>query len=190
MIVKQVTFTMKAKDEDISESYMLAGAFSEDGKWLDHEYVSDILDLACVEVGSEVEVNEERFAKHLKDRQSELEKEVQGRNSRYYDQQEELIYRNQQDRKAEHEALIREYRAKEKDARKNARQMDDPMEQLKYKKEARKWEQRAEEADEDFRAAKKELRKEADRYLELIEQSLRGSQEVEHLFSIRWRITG
>lgn len=189
LIVKQVTFTMKAKDEDISESYMLAGAFNEDGTWLDHEYVSDILDLACVEIGSEVVVNEERFAQHLKDRQSELEKEVQGRNSRYYDQQEELIYRNQQDRKAEHEALIREYRAKEKDARKNARQVDDPMEQLKYKKEARKWEHRAEEADEDFRAAKKELRKEADRYLELIEQSLRGTQEVEHLFSIRWRIT-
>jgi neutral trehalase len=63
------------------------------------------------------------------------------------------------------------------------------MEQLKYKKEARKWEQRAEEADEEFRETKKKLREEADRFLELIEQSLKGTQEIEHLFSIRWRVT-
>ena len=129
-----------------------------------------------------------RFEPYLKARQSTLEKEVQSRNSRYYDQQEELIYRNQQDRKAEHEGSIREYRAKEKEARKAARQTDDPMEQLKYKKEARKWEQKAEEADDFFRDAKKKLRDEADKYLELIEQSLKGTQSTEHLFNIRWRI--
>ena len=53
----------------------------------------------------------------------------------------------------------------------------------------RKWEQRAEEADEDFRDTRKKLRAEADKYLELIEQSLQGTQETEHLFTIRWRIT-
>src|SRR5699024_11751529 len=40
-----------------------------------------------------------------------------------------LLYRNQQDRKAEHEGKIREYRTKEKVARKAAKQADDPMEQ-------------------------------------------------------------
>ncbi|HHW85814.1 MAG TPA: DNA helicase, partial [Chloroflexi bacterium] len=153
------------------------------------EYVADILDLACVDVGTQpVMIDESRFAPHLNTRRAEIEKEVQGRNSRYYDQQEELIYRNKQDRKAEHEGKIREYRAKEKEARKRARQEDDPMEQLRLKKEARRWEQRAEEADEDFRDARKKLRAEADKYLELIEQSLQGTQETEHLFTIRWRI--
>ena len=111
-----------------------------------------------------------------------------GRNSRYYDQQEELIYRNQQDRKAEHEGKIRDYRAKEKEARKAARLADDPMEQLRLKKEARRWEQKAEEADEDFREHRRKLRDEADKYLDLIEQSLKGTQSIEHLFTIRWRI--
>ena len=125
---------------------------------------------------------------HLDTRLTQLEKEVQGRNSRYYDQQEELLYRNQQDRKAEHEAKIREYRAKEKEARKAARQADDPMEQLRLKREARKWERRADEADEEFRDARKQLRKEADQYLDLIEQSLQGTRYAEFLFSILWRI--
>ena len=190
LTVNLVTYSMKARDEDVSESYMLAGALTDVGGWLDDEYAADILDLACVSVSDEpVAVDESRFAPHLDSRRAELEKEVQGRNSRYYDQQEELLYRNQQDRKAEHEGKIREYRAKEKDARKAARAADDPMEQLRLKKEARRWEQRAEDADEEFRELKKKLRQEADKYLELIEQSLKGTQTTDHLFTIRWRIT-
>lgn len=190
LTVSVATFRMRARDEDVSESYILAGALTDDGQWLDEEYVADILDLACIDLGTRpVAIDESRFTPHLDARRAELEEEVQGRNSRYYDQQEELLYRNQQDRKAEHEGKIREYRAKEKEARKLARQADDPMEQLRLKKEARKWEQRAEEADEDFRDARKKLRAEADKYLELIEQSLQGTQETEHLFTIRWQLS-
>lgn len=189
LTVSLVTFRMKARDEDVSESYMLAGALTDDGKWLDDEYAADILDLTCTDVGEQaVEIDEARFIPRLAARRSELEKEVQGRNSRYYDQQEELIYRNQQDRKAEHEGQIRDFRAKEKEVRKLARQSDDPMEQLRLKKEARKWEQRAEDADENFRETRQKLRAEADKYLDLIEQSLQGTQSTEHLFMIRWRI--
>ena len=189
LTVRSTTFTMRARDEDITESYLLAGAITDHGQWLDEEYVSDILDLACISQSSDqINIDESRFTQGLDSRRGELEKEVQARNSRYYDQQEELIYRNQQDRKAEHEAAIRDFRAKEKDSRKSARLVDDPMEQLKFKKEARKWEQRAEDADEEFRGLKRKLRDEADKYLELIEQALRGHQVEEHLFTIKWRI--
>jgi len=189
LTVNLLTFSMKARDEVISESYMLSGALTDDGQWLDEEYVADILDLACTDKSTfEAPVNASAFEPHLAARRAELEKDVKIRNSRYYDQQEELLYRNQQDRKAEHEGKIRECRAKEKEARKMARQADDPMEQLRFKKEARKWEQRAEDADEEFRATRKQLRAEADKMLELIEQSLQGSQQLEHLFTICWRI--
>lgn len=189
LTVRSTTFTMRARDENITESYLLAGAITEDGTWLDEEYVSDILDLACVSQNSiSDEIVDSRFKEGLSARRTELEKEVQVRNSRYYDQQEELIYRNQQDRKAEHEGAIRDFRAKEKEARKGARIADDPMEQLRLKKEARKWEQKAEDADDSFRELKRKLREEADKYLDLIEQALRGHQTEEHLFTIRWRI--
>ena len=189
LVVDMVTFAMKARDEDVSESYTLAAGVTDVGGILDDEHVADILELACIGVGSDsVAINESAIAPLLAVRRGELEREVQSRNSRYYDQQEELIYRNQQDRKAEHEGTIREYRAKEKEARRLARQADDPMEQLRHKKEARRWEQRAEDADEQFRDARRKLRDEADRFLDLIEQSLKGTQSTEHLFSIRWRI--
>ena len=185
LTVNLLTFTMRARDEDISESYMLAGGMTDDGQYLDEEYVADILDLACQGVGERpVTVDISRVEPHLEARLGELEKEVQGRNSRYYDQQEELLYRNQQDRKAEHEGKIREYRAKEKEARKAAKKTDDPMEQLKLKREARKWERRADEADDDFRDARRKLQAEIDEKLDMIEQSLQGTQDTEHLLSL------
>lgn len=179
---------MKAKNDDISESYMLAGGLTDDGQWLDHEYAADILDLFCTEEGPLVAIDDGQFEQHLAERRAHLEREVQGRNSRYYDQQEELLYRNQQDRRAESEGKIREYKDKEKEARKSSRGTDDPMQQLKFKKEARKWAERAEEEDEEARVARKKMREEADHYLELIEQSLKGTQAIEHLFSIRWKV--
>ncbi|HCG56513.1 MULTISPECIES: SNF2-related protein [Brevibacterium] len=189
LTVNLLTFTMRARDEDISESYMLAGGMTDDSRYLDEEYVADILDLACLNVGQQpVAVDITKVKPQLKTRLSELEKEVQVRNSRHYDQQEELLYRNQQDRKAEHEGKIREYRAKEKEARKVAKRTDDPMEQLKLKREARKWERRADEADDDFRNARRKLQDEIDEKLDMIEQSLKGTQDNQHLFSIRWRI--
>lgn len=188
LTVNLVTFTMKARNDDLSESYMLAGALTDDGQWLDHEYVADILDLTCITEGADVVIEDAKFEQHLGEHRASLERDVQGRNSRYYDQQEEILYRNQQDRRAESEGKIREYKAKEKEARKNARGTDDPMEQLKFKKEARKWSDRAEEEDEEARVARKKMREEADQYLELIEQALKGTQTVEHLFSIRWHV--
>jgi ERCC4-related helicase len=188
LTVKIVTFSMKAKNDDISESYMLAGGLTDDGQWLDHEYAADLLDLACVDEGPELTIDDSKFEKYLAERRGNLEKEVQGRNSRYYDQQEELLYRNRQDRRAESEGKIREYKAKEKEARRAAKGTDDPMEQLKFKKEARRWSERAEEEDEKARIARKKMCEEADHYLELIEQALKGTQEVEHLFTIRWKV--
>ena len=188
LTVKVVTFTMKAKNDKITESYMLSGAFTSNGEWLDHEYVADILDLHCVEVENSVPVNEVRFREKLDSRSEQLQKEVQGRNSRYYDQQEELLYRNQQDRHAESEGKIRDYRNKEKEARKNAKSTDDPLQQLKFKQEARKWADKAEDEDEEARVARKKMREEAENYLLLIEQSLKGSKSEEDLFSISWKI--
>lgn len=189
LTVDLVNFSMKARDEQITESYFLAGAMTSSGTWLDSEYVSDILELACIdqaELSESLDLNS--FDGYLENQRHSLEREVQARNSRYYDQQEELLYRNQQDRKAEHEGQIREFKAKEKEGRKAANNSDDPMEQLRLKKEARRWEQKAEDADEEFRGLKKQLREEADKYLELIEQALKGVQTTENIFTIKWKI--
>src|SRR5690606_9125849 len=145
---------------------------SSDLKSLDAEYVADILSLSIVGEASTEAFDESIFKNHLDVQKDQLEKEVQTRNSKYYDQQEEIVYRNNLDQKAASEAKIREFRKKEKDARLKARQETDPLKQLEYKKEARKWEQRAEEEDDRARDERREASRKAEEYLELIEESL------------------
>ncbi|OBB19708.1 DNA helicase [Mycolicibacterium setense] len=190
LVSKVVTFHMKAGNEDISESYSLAGILTDDGEWLDHEYVADLMDLVCTNVSDPVSmIDEAPFAPHLDAQRAQFEKEVQARNARYYDQQEEILYRNSLDRKAESEALIRQYRQREKESRKAASLTGDPMDQLSHKKEARRWAQKAEDEDDRARSGRIKLREETDKYLDLIEQSLHGMQETEDLFAIRWKVT-
>ena len=62
------------------------------------------------------------------------------------------------------------------------------MKQLKFKQEARKWADKAEDEDEAARAARKQMREETEAYLSLIEQALKGTKVVEDLFSIFWKI--
>lgn len=189
LVSKVVTFRMKAGNEDVTESYALAGMLTDDGEWLDHEFVADLMGLACVQISDLLSpIDESAFQVHLDAQRDVIEKDVQARNARHYDQQEELLYRNTQDRKAESEGLIREYRQKEKASRTAARHTDDPMDQLRLKKEARRWAQRAEDEDDRARSERIKLRDEIDKYLDLIEQSLRGKREVEDLFAIRWRV--
>jgi superfamily II DNA or RNA helicase len=189
LTVRHVTFAMKARDEDVTESYILAAAVTDDGGLLDDEDVADLMELRCTgEVGITAPLDHAQFDAPLKSMRLEIEREVQSRNARYYDQQEELIYRNQQDRKAEHEGRIREFKSKEKEARRQVKQTDDPMEQLKLKREAQRWERRVEEADDEFRELRKKLREESDKFLDLIEQALKGTQSEEHLFTVRWRV--
>lgn len=188
MVVKKITFGMKAKHDDVSESYMLSSAITDDGQHLDSEYVQDILSLKCIDESASHPVDESIFVAHIDKQKDILEKEVQIRNSKYYDQQEEIVYRNNLDQKAASEAKIRDYRTKEKDARRKSRSEVDPLKQLEYKKEARKWEQRAEEEDDRARDERRKNREHADEYLSLIEESLKGNQHIEDLFTISWEI--
>ncbi len=188
LLIKKVTFGMKAKFDDVSESYMLAAAITNDGEVLDGEYVRDILSLRCVDITNSNTIDESAFDEPIEQQIQQLEKEVQKRNSKYYDQQEEIIYRNNQDQKAASEAKIREFRLKEKEARRKARVEADPMQQLEYKKEARKWEQKAEAEDDRARDERRSNRDKADEYLDFIEQSLKGNKAVEDIFCIEWEI--
>ena len=188
MILKKITFSMKAKHDDVSESYILAAALTEDGKMLDDEYVRDILELHCTNISNCNNINETQFKKVIESQDESLEKEVQKRNTSYYDQQEEIMYRNTQDQKAASEAKIREYRQKEKEARHKARSETDPLSQLEFKKEARKWEQKAEAEDERARDERRKNRENIDNYLDLIEQALKGNKTIEDVFCIAWEI--
>lgn len=183
-----VEFTMSARDQDLSESYLVSAGATKDGKSLDSEYIAELLELTCVDTADTGSVEVKALELAISAEIAALGKEVQSRNSRFYAQQEDIIHRSIEDRRAETDARIREFRSKEKEERHLAKLADDPVEQLRHKKEARKWDQRADEEDETFRAEKKALKEEGARLLELIEQSLRGKKSERLLFAAEWSV--
>lgn len=190
LTVEELTFRMRAANEDVTESYLLGAALTDDGRHLDSESVSEILGLATASqhvLGSEPDVRP--LAGDLDEQQKALDTEVKTRNARYYDQQEEVYYRNIEDRRAESDAKIRDFEKKAHEARKNAKHAEDPVQQLRLKREARTWQRKADDEADQSRAKRRELQDKQDEYMDLIKQALTGSHQRQPLFTIRWQVT-
>jgi hypothetical protein len=189
LTVEELTFNMKAADDTITESYLLAAAITHDGKLLDAETVNEILSLAGTrQEALQANIDVSGLAPDLNAQQATLGQEVKTRNARYYDQLEEIYYRNIEDRRAESDAIIRDYQKKSHEARKNARQADNPTEQLRLKREARTWQRKADDEADRARQGRRELQDKQDDYIELISQALRGTHQREPLFALSWEV--
>lgn len=189
LTVRSLTFTMKANDNDISESYVLAAGVTDNGETLNQEDVAEMMDLRVSEyLDVERGTTPELFVEALRKQQGSLEKEVQLRNSSYYNQQEELLESQILDLDTERRKAVRELEQRRKDLRKQANQADDPMEQLRFKKRARALDDEIDEIEDKYRKEKRDLRDHVDELLILIRQSLQGKRVEKELFTIRWQI--
>lgn len=188
LVVRNLTFNIQANGEDLSESYLLAAALTDDGKMLDNEDVDGILNLVATSTHETAAIDESAIEGELQHQASRYDEEVKTRNKRYFDEQEDVAYRGLQDRKAEHEKKIRDWENQIKQLRKEAAQATDAMESLRLKREANRLEDKIDEADAEFKVTKKRIRRESDQYLESVEQALRGSETQEPVLAIRWRV--
>lgn len=189
LTVEELTFHMKAGDEDITESYLLSAARTENGEHLDPEAVNEILNLTSVgeeQLNGSVDISQ--IADDLADQQQLFDTEVKARNSHYYDQQEEIYFSNIEDRRAESEAIVRDFEKKAHEARKSSRLAEDPVKQLQLKREARTWQRKADEEADRSRKERRELQDKQDEYIDLIGQALKGTNERATLFSIAWKV--
>lgn len=189
LVVRKQTFNIQANGEDLSESYLLAAARTDEGEVLDNEFVDDILNLvATSHEPAQEPVDESALEEELQRQAKYYDNEVKTRNKRYYDEQEDVSFRSLQDRKAEHEKQIREWENQIRQLRKQAKQTVDAMETLTLKRKANRLEDKIDDADEEFRKTKRRMRDESDDYLNSVEQALRGSEAQEPVLAIRWRI--
>jgi glutamate synthase domain-containing protein 1 len=200
LTIDEITFHMQANHEDVTETYLLAAAVTDQGVHLDAESVDEILSLQSVDMRRAGEGPDaagladdlaglaDDLADDLAAQQKALDNEVKARNANYYDQQEEVFHRNIEDRQAESEAKIREWQKKANEARRGSRVADDPVQALRLKRECTKWERMIDDEADRARAERRQLYDQQDEFLELIGQALEGSNEREPLFSLRWRV--
>ena len=187
--VRGLTFKMRANDSDISESYLLAAGITDGGEMLNQEDVAEMMDLHVVDsLDITGPLNTDLFTTTIEQQRESLEKEVQHRNSSYYNQQEELLENQILDLDTERRKAVRELEKKRKELRRKAAQADDPMEQLRFKKKARNLDDEIDSVEDKYRKEKRNLRDNVDELLILIRQSLQGKRAEKELFTIRWQV--
>lgn len=190
LVVRRQTFSIQANGQDLSESYLLAAANTDDGEMLDAEFVDDILNLSATSTDPVHKALDKSVVEEELNRQAAYyEVEVKTRNSRYYNEQEEAAFRSLQDRKAEHEKKIHHLEGQIRELRKQARQAVDAMESFTLKQRANRLEDKIDDADDEFKKVKRKIRNESEDYLNSVKQALQGSEEQEPILAIRWRIT-
>ena len=187
MKIQEIAFTMSAGKEGLKESYLLMAGFLDDGTVLDAEQMRDLLDLTCVQERITA-VPEDGFSELIDKQISDLSNDVQERNAVFYLQQEELIEAARLDLKATFDAKIREFHAKENTASKAARKASDVMEKLRLTREARHWQNKAEQADDEYRQERNRLHAKSEEFLNKVEKSLQAKHEVRDLFTISWDV--
>lgn len=73
-------------------------------------------------------------------------------------------------------------------ASKAARKASDVMEKLRLTREARHWQNKAEQADDEYRQECNRLHAKSEEFLNKVEKSLQAKHEVRNLFTISWDV--
>lgn len=135
MLVEQVTFPMRIDSSDMSESYILASAQTDDGVLLDTETCRKILDLCVVGVNYKEAIPDEVLQNHLAQQIAERQEKVKGRNTEAYLDKKDLLERQYKDKIVEYEMKVDKIEAKIRDLQKLERQAGDAASRLKIASE-------------------------------------------------------
>ena len=185
--VEEVSFSMKAGNQDLIESYLLTAGFFDDGTPMDHEQIRDLIDLHCI-AHKDDHVETSGFDDIIAQQIDELGADVEGRNAHFFLEQEALLDAARLDLKAQFDAKIREYQAKEATAAKEARKASSAAQELKLKQEARQWRRKADDAEDEYRSERNRLRGESDELLDNAQEALQAKQSRQVLFTINWEV--
>ena len=188
LAVRKVTYEMKAGSQDITESYLLCAGLTSRRRKLNAEDIGNLMDLTVVAVEDCEPVDLSLLESDLEKQAESHHKDVQSRNAKFYNEQEDAVQRNREDRQAEFNQQMTKLEAELKDLRKRARATDDATESLRLKKKSNAIQQKIYDAEDEFSRERRVLLTRSAEYLEAVEQALGGSEHVEDLFTVRWRV--
>lgn len=188
LTVDLLTFEIRAGNDTVVESYLLAAGLTDSGSALDVEQVEHLLDLACVET-NEATVSDTAVLKPALDAQAAaFTGEVQTRTARFSLEQGDLVEARLKDHKAKYDAEARKIERARDEINARERRTDDLTERLRLRKEAQRLSRRADDLYSDYREERDRLRDKADEYLGMLEDALGGTERREHVFTIRWAV--
>lgn len=188
MIVEQATFPMKIDSSDMSESYILASAQTDDGVLLDTETCRKMLDLCVVDVEYKEVVPGEVLQNHLTQQIAERQEEVKGRNTEAYLDKKDLLERQYKDKIVEYEMKADKLNAKIQDLQKQERQAGDAASRLKIASEVQVLRKKVRTLNREKYDLEDSMDEQISDKIALARQASEGGVITERLFTIEFAI--
>ena len=183
-----LTFAIRAGQDTITESYILAAGITDSGVPLDAEQVEQILDLNCIQVNEAGALDSSELQPILEDQAASFSGEVQARTAQFSIDQGDLVESRIKDHKAKYDAEARTLDKDKEEVNARERRADGLPERLKLRKEAQRLARRSDDLYSDYREERERLRQKADEYIEMLEDALQGTERREPIFTIRWAL--
>ena len=188
MVVEQVTFPMKIDSSDMSESYILASAQTEDDMLLDTETCRKILDLCVTSVNHRKVAPDEALQNHLVQQIAERQEEVKGRNTEAYLDKKDLLERQYKDKIVEYEMKADKLDAKIQELQKQERQAGDAVSRLKIASEVQVLRKKVRTLNRDKYDLEDSMDEQISDKISLAQQASEGGVITERLFTIEFTI--
>lgn len=183
-----LTFAIRAGQDVITESYILAAGITDSGVPLDAEQIEQILDLDCTQINEVEALDTLELQPMLEEQVASFSGEVQTRTAQFSIDQGDLVESQLKDHKAKYDAEARRLDKAKEEVNARERRADGLPERLKLRKEAQRSARRADDLYSDYREERERLRQKADEYIEMLEDALQGTERREPIFTIRWAV--
>ncbi len=189
LVVKRISFEMKAGLSDMSESYVLAAAELDNGEMLDGEACQSLLELSVSSVKQEEVSESEVLDIYLRRLTDELHDEVKGRNTEAHLDMKDMLERKFKDRVVEYEIKIDKIAVKVRELEKQERQAANTEERLRIAGEKQVLRKKIRELRRVVFDLEENMEDDIDDKITLAQQASEGEVKQERLFEIRFTIT-
>lgn len=186
IVVKQVTFPLKAGATDMSESYIIAAGETTDGKKLDTEVCRNILELAVTNIQPRAVEPTSSLAAYLQQEIDGRHAEVKGRNTETYLDKKDLLERQYKDRIVEYEMKVDKLESKIREKQKQERQAGDAAERLRIASEVQALRKKVRALNREKYDLEDSMDDEITEKIELARQATEATVEIQGLFDIQF----
>lgn len=173
-----------------TEDRLIFAGLAEDGESLSSDQCRRLFDLPVIDVGKWVVESdtETRYARNLETERRSFLEEIDKRNRRWFEQRSSAVEAWATDKQTLLRSQVSDAEQQLADARKAARLAPTMPEQVRLQGEVKKLASALEQAEDEWRAARKEVARERDKVLDDAAARLHQSVSEELIFEIEWQV--
>ena len=171
-----------------AQDHIIYSGFADDGTKVKPRAAARLFELPVKSHDANAIEPNEKLLDGIKARKQTILEELAATQSEWFDDEMEKLDNWARDKRAGLKADLKDYDNQIKDLKKQVRQTGNLPDKLALQKQVRSLEQKREEAWRAYDDAAKDIEKQKDTFLDVVESRMQQDVSEEHLFTIRWTI--